>query len=35
MEAGEITIYMFFACAFATHPASPVRQAILGTMTLM
>jgi aquaporin Z len=31
MEAGEMTIYMFFTCAFATllqHPASPVRQVI-------
>ena len=31
MEAGEMTIYMFFTCVFATllqHPASPLRQLI-------
>lgn len=31
MEAGEMALYMFFACAFATlmqHPASPVRHLI-------
>jgi aquaporin Z len=31
MEAGELGLYMFFACAFATllqHPASPVRRVI-------
>jgi aquaporin Z len=31
MEAGELALYMFFACAFATllqHPASPVRELI-------
>jgi len=34
METGEITVYMFFACAFATllqHPASPIRQFIMNT----
>jgi aquaporin Z len=33
MEAGELALYMFFACAFATllqHPASPVRHVIVG-----
>lgn len=33
MEAGELGLYMFFACAFATllqHPASPVRHFIIG-----
>ncbi len=32
MEAGELALYMFFACAFATllqHPASPVRHFIV------
>src|SRR5258708_21423058 len=32
MEAGELALYMFFACAFATllqHPASPVRHFII------
>lgn len=32
MEAGELALYMFFVCAFATllqHPASPVRHLIL------
>lgn len=36
MEIGEITIYMFFACGFATllqHPASPVRQLIVGSFS--
>ena len=31
MEAGELALYMFFACAFATllqHPASPVRYLV-------
>jgi aquaporin Z len=31
MEAGELALYMFFTCAFATllqHPASPVRHLI-------
>src|SRR5215472_9036496 len=31
MEAGELSLYMFFACAFATllqHPASPVRHLV-------
>jgi hypothetical protein len=31
MEAGELAIYMFSTCLFATlllHPASPVRHAI-------
>ena len=31
MEAGEIALYMFLICAFATlllHPASPLRQVI-------
>lgn len=31
MEAGELTLYMFFTCVFATvlqHPASPIRQFI-------
>jgi aquaporin Z len=33
MEAGEVALYMSFACAFATalqHPASPVRHVIMG-----
>ena len=33
MEAGELSIYMFTVCAFATlswHPASPIRQFIVG-----
>jgi len=33
MEAGELSIYMFSVCAFATlswHPASPIRQFIVG-----
>src|SRR5260370_17456800 len=32
MEAGELALYMFFACAFATllqHPASPVLHFII------
>src|SRR5262245_33172141 len=31
MEAGELGLYMFFACAFATllqHPGSPVRNVV-------
>src|SRR5580704_10258489 len=31
MEAGEMTLYMFFTCLFATllqHPTSPLRQLI-------
>lgn len=35
MEAGELGLYMFFACAFATllqHPASPVRQFISSSL---
>lgn len=31
MEAGELALYMFFACAFATliqHPGSPLRQLV-------
>ena len=35
METGEVVLYMFFACAFATvlqHPASPVRHAIMGDL---
>ena len=34
METGEIAIYMFFACGFATllqHPASPVRQLVVNS----
>jgi aquaporin Z len=33
MEAGEVALYLFCACAFATllqHPASPIRHAIMG-----
>jgi aquaporin Z len=33
MEAGELALYMFSVCVFATllqHPASPVRQAVMG-----
>jgi aquaporin Z len=36
MEAGEMTIYLFFTCAFATllqHPASPLRQVIAGDLS--
>jgi aquaporin Z len=32
MEAGELSLYMFFACAFATllqHPASPIPHVIV------
>ena len=35
MEAGELVLYMFLACAFATllqHPASPVRQLISSSL---
>jgi len=35
MEAGELTLYMFFTCVFATllqHPASPVRQFIVSAI---
>ena len=35
MEAGELSIYMFTVCAFATlswHPASPIGQFIAGAM---
>jgi len=35
MEAGELTLYMFSACAFATllqHPASPVRHLITSSL---
>jgi aquaporin Z len=35
MEAGELALYMFFACAFSTllqHPASPVRHLIASGM---
>jgi aquaporin Z len=36
MEAGELSLYMFSACAFATllqHPASPVRHLITGDVS--
>ena len=36
MEAGELALYMFFACAFATllqHPASPVRHFIVSAVS--
>ena len=36
METGEIAIYMFFACGFATllqHPASPVRQLVVSSFS--
>ena len=36
MEAGELALYMFLACAFATllqHPASPIRHVIAGPMS--
>jgi len=36
MEAGELGLYMFFTCAFATllqHPASPVRHFIVGDLS--
>jgi aquaporin Z len=35
MEAGEMGLYMFFTCAFATllrHPASPVRHVIVSAI---
>ena len=35
METGELALYMFLTCAFATvlqHPASPVRNAIMGDL---
>ncbi len=35
MEAGELALYMFFACAFATllqHPASPVRHVLVSAV---
>jgi aquaporin Z len=35
MEAGELVLYMLSVCAFATllqHPASPVRQSVMGTL---
>jgi aquaporin Z len=35
MEAGELGLFMFSVCAFATllqHPSSPVRQAIAGEL---
>lgn len=35
MEAGELGLYMFFTCAFATllqHPASPVRHVIVNAI---
>jgi len=35
MEAGELSLYMFSACAFATllqHPASPVRHLITSSL---
>lgn len=37
MEAGEVAVYMFFVCVFATllqHPASPVRSFIVGALSL-
>ena len=36
METGEVALYMFCACAFATllqHPASPVRHAIMDSLS--
>lgn len=36
MEAGEMTVYMFFTCALATllqYPASPVRQVIASDLS--
>jgi aquaporin Z len=36
MEAGQLAIYMFSTCVFATllqHPASPVRHAIAGDLS--
>jgi len=35
MEAGELGLYLFFACAFAAflqHPASPVRHVTTGSL---
>ena len=35
MEAGELVLYMFFVCGFATllqHPASPVRNVITSNL---
>jgi len=35
MEAGELALYMFFVCVFATllqHPASPVRRLIVSSL---
>jgi hypothetical protein len=35
MEAGELALYMFFACAFATllrHPASPIPHVIVSDL---
>jgi aquaporin Z len=35
MEAGELALYMFSACAYATllqHPESPLRQTVMGTL---
>jgi aquaporin Z len=35
MESGELALYLFFACAFATllqHPASPVRHFIVSDL---
>jgi hypothetical protein len=35
MEAGELALYMFCVCAFATllqHPASPVRQTVMDAL---
>lgn len=36
MEAGELALYMFFTCAFATllqHPASPLRHSVVGSLS--
>jgi aquaporin Z len=36
MEAGELALYMFSVCAFATllqHPASPVRQTVMDALS--
>lgn len=36
MEAGELIVYMFSVCAFATllqHPASPVRMSIMSALS--
>ncbi len=35
MEAGELSLYMFSVCVFATllqHPASPLRQTVMGAL---